>query len=342
MGELQPEGRFSSKTLHVLWKNLTCVGESSPIFTHQNKDNMAENIISIKNVVKEYGNYLAVNDVSFDVPTGSMFGLLGPNGAGKTSLIRMITTITGPDSGQILLDGQRLSQDSPRHIGYMPEERGLYKKMKVGEHLIYLARLKDLSERDARASIDEWLTKFEIKDWWNKKIEDLSKGMQQKIQFIATVVHRPKLLILDEPFTGLDPINTNLIKDEIRELHRNGTSIIFSTHRMEQVEEMCEHIVLINKGRNVLYGPVRDIQERYKEHLFEVEFLGGLPVGFLEKQEIVRRDEHSFVAKLAPGADSNQLVRELIAAGVRLRSFREIMPTFNEIFIKTVGENNHE
>ncbi len=303
---------------------------------------MAGNIISIQNVVKEYGTYLAVNDVSFDVPTGAMFGLLGPNGAGKTSLIRMITTITGPDSGQILLDGQRLSQDSPRFIGYMPEERGLYKKMKVGEHLIYLARLKGLSASGAKDSVDEWLTKFDIKDWWDKKIEDLSKGMQQKIQFIATVVHRPKLLILDEPFTGLDPINTNLIKDEIRELHRSGTSIIFSTHRMEQVEEMCEHIVLINKGRNVLYGPVRDIQERYKEHLFEVAYSGELPAGFLEKQELSRQAEGHFVAKLAPGADSNQLLRELISAGVRLRAFREIMPTFNEIFIKTVGETNAE
>ncbi len=315
--------------------------EFSPRNTEHGTRN-STNIISIQNVRKEYGTYLAVNDVSFEVPRGSMFGLLGPNGAGKTSLIRMITTITGPDSGQILLDGQKLSMDSPRHIGYMPEERGLYKKMKVGEHLIYLARLKDLSERDAKDSIDQWLTKFDIKDWWNKKIEDLSKGMQQKIQFIATVVHRPKLLILDEPFTGLDPINTNLIKDEIRELHRGGTSIIFSTHRMEQVEEMCDHIVLINKGKNVLYGPVGEIQEQFKEHLFEVEYSGELPAGFLEKQEIVRRDGAKFVAKLAPGQDSNQLVRELISANVKLRSFREIMPTFNEIFIKTVGDANLE
>ncbi len=303
---------------------------------------MTGNILSIQNVVKDYGPHRAVDGVSFDVPRGAMFGLLGPNGAGKTSLIRMITTITGPDSGQIFLDGERLSFDSPRHIGYMPEERGLYKKMKVGEQLIYLARLKNLSERDARQSIDQWLTKFDIKDWWNKKVEDLSKGMQQKIQFIATVVHRPKLLILDEPFTGLDPINTNLIKDEIRELHRTGTSIIFSTHRMEQVEEMCEHIALINKGRNVLYGPVRDIQEQYKENLFEVNHTGELPAGFLENHDIARRDGGSFTARLSPNSDSNQLLRDLLAANVRLTSFREIMPTFNEIFIKTVGDANGE
>jgi ABC-2 type transport system ATP-binding protein len=299
---------------------------------------MAENILSIQNVVKQYGNYTAVDHVSFDMPTGSIFGMLGPNGAGKTSLIRMITTITGPDSGQILLDGQKLNFDSPAQIGYMPEERGLYKKMKVGEHLIYLARLKNLSEREAKDSIDYWLTKFDIKDWWGKKIEDLSKGMQQKIQFITTVVHRPKLLILDEPFTGLDPINTNLIKDEIRELHKNGTSIIFSTHRMEQVEEMCEHIILINKGKNVLYGSVAEIQEQFKEHLFEVQFVGDLPSNFSEKYEIVRRDGGFVVVRLRPDSDSNSMISELILANVRVKSFREIMPTFNEIFIKRVGE----
>ena len=296
-----------------------------------------QSILSIQNVVKRYGAYTAVDHVSFEMPVGSMFGMLGPNGAGKTSLIRMITTITGPDEGQILLDGQKLNQDSPSQIGYMPEERGLYKKMKVGEHLIYLARLKNLSKVEAKREIDFWLTKFEITDWFNKKIEDLSKGMQQKIQFIATVVHRPKLLILDEPFTGLDPINTNLIKDEIRELHRQGTSIIFSTHRMEQVEEMCEFIVLIHKGQNVLCGPVRDIQEQFKENLFEVAFDGELPVSFLEKNEVVRRDGNFLVARLAPGSDSNLMLKDLLANGVRLRSFREILPSFNEIFIKQVG-----
>ena len=210
-------------------------------------------ILSIQNVVKRYDKHLAVNNVSLDVPKGSVFGMLGPNGAGKTSLIRMITTITAPDEGAIFLDGERINANTPDHIGYMPEERGLYKKMKVGEHLLYLAQLKGLSGPQAQKEIDHWLEKFDIRDWWSKKIEDLSKGMQQKIQFIATVVHRPKLLILDEPFTGLDPINTNLIKEEIAALNQSGISIIFSTHRMEQVEEMCDHIVLINKGKNVLY-----------------------------------------------------------------------------------------
>lgn len=297
-----------------------------------------QSILSIQNVVKRYGAYTAVDHVSFEMPVGSMFGMLGPNGAGKTSLIRMITTITGPDEGQILLDGKKLNPDSPSQIGYMPEERGLYKKMKVGEHLIYLARLKNLTQVEAKREIDFWLTKFEITDWWNKKIEDLSKGMQQKIQFIATVVHRPKLLILDEPFTGLDPINTNLIKDEIRELHRLGTSIIFSTHRMEQVEEMCEFIVLINKGQNVLCGPVRDIQEEFKENLFEVAFDGELPASFIENNEIIRRDGNFLIARLSPGTDSNLMLKDLLANNVRLRSFREILPSFNEIFIKRVGE----
>ena len=195
-------------------------------------------ILQIQNVLKTYGTYKAVDYVSFDVPKGSVFGLLGPNGAGKTSLLRMITTITAPDEGTILLNGEKLNERTPERIGYMPEERGLYKKMKVGDHLLYLAQLKGLSKEQAKREIDHWLTKFEITDWWPKKIEDLSKGMQQKIQFIATIVHKPPLLILDEPFTGLDPINTNLIKDEIRQLNEAGTSIIFSTQRMQQEEEM--------------------------------------------------------------------------------------------------------
>ena len=208
-------------------------------------------ILSIQNVVKTYGTYTAVDHVSFEMPRGCVFGMLGPNGAGKTSLIRMITTITAPDSGIIVLEGEKLNSRTPEKIGYMPEERGLYKKMKVGEQLLYLAQLKGLTKAQALKEIDHWLTKFDIRDWWNKKVEDLSKGMQQKIQFIASVVHKPPLLILDEPFTGLDPINTNLIKDEIAQLNAAGTSIIFSTHRMESVEEMCDYIVLINRGKNV-------------------------------------------------------------------------------------------
>ncbi|MCB0529734.1 MAG: ATP-binding cassette domain-containing protein, partial [Saprospiraceae bacterium] len=234
-------------------------------------------ILSIQNVVKTYGNYTAVDQVSFDVPKGSVFGLLGPNGAGKTSLIRMITTITGPDSGAIYLEGEKLNERTPEKIGYMPEERGLYKKMKVGDHLQYLAQLKGLTQEQAKKAIQYWFEKFGIEDWAPKKVEDLSKGMQQKIQFIATVIHQPRLLILDEPFTGLDPINTTLIKEEIARLNASGISIIFSTHRMEQVEEMCDHIVLINKGKNVLYGEVQDIKNQYKQNLYRVETQGDLP-----------------------------------------------------------------
>ena len=218
------------------------------------------NVLSLRNVVKRYSNHVAVNNVSLDVPKGKIFGLLGPNGAGKTSMIRMITSITRADEGEIFIDGEKLNINSPQVIGYLPEERGLYKKMKVGEQLLYLARLKGLSPRDARMKLNNWLEKFEITSWWDKKVGELSKGMQQKVQFIATVVHEPKLMILDEPFSGLDPINTNLIKDEIHELNQNGTSIIFSTHRMEQVEQICEEIALIHQGEIILQGNVEEIK----------------------------------------------------------------------------------
>ena len=293
-------------------------------------------ILSIQNVVKTYGNYIAVDHVSFDVPKGSVFGLLGPNGAGKTSLIRMITTITGPDSGSIFLNGEKLNERTPEKIGYMPEERGLYKKMKVGEHLLYLAQLKGLSKAEAQKQIDHWLTKFDIKDWWLKKIEDLSKGMQQKIQFIATIVHQPPLLILDEPFTGLDPINTTLIKEEIRQLNEAGTSIIFSTHRMEQVEEMCDYIVLINQGKNVLYGQVQDIKNQYKQNLFRLEWQGELPADFGAQFNIVQQGNHTVTVRLEDENQSNDLLRLLIQKGIRITRFEEILPTFDEIFIRTV------
>jgi ABC-2 type transport system ATP-binding protein len=295
-------------------------------------------ILSVQNVVKAYGDYQAVNHVSLDVPRGSVFGLLGPNGAGKTSLIRMITTITAPDAGIILLDGEKLNLRSPEYIGYMPEERGLYKKMKVGEQLFYLAQLKGLSKARARQEIDHWLTKFDIKDWWGKKVEDLSKGMQQKIQFIATVVHQPKLLILDEPFTGLDPINTNLIKDEIAQLNAAGTSIIFSTHRMEQVEEMCDHIALINKGKNVLYGEVGAIKNEYKENLFRIEFQGEAPSDFPDQWAVRERKPHALTFKLEHDEQSNDVLRHFLQKGARITRFEEILPSFNEIFIKRVGE----
>lgn len=295
-------------------------------------------ILSIQDVVKSYGNYQAVNHVSFDVPEGSVFGLLGPNGAGKTSLIRMITTITGPDSGSIYLDGEKLNERSPEKIGYMPEERGLYRKMKVGEHMLYLAQLKGLTAAQARKAVDHWFNKFDIQDWTNKKVEELSKGMQQKIQFIATIIHGPRLLILDEPFTGLDPINTNLIKDEISQLNAAGTSIIFSTHRMEQVEEMCDYIVLINQGKNVLQGEVQAIKNEYKQHLFRVEVQGDWPPDLGSQFQIVRQDRHAATIQLADDSQSNDLLRILMQKGLRIVHFEEILPTFNEIFIRTVEQ----
>jgi len=264
--------------------------------------------------------------------------MLGPNGAGKTSLIRMITTMTARDSGTIFLDGQKLHSRSAEQIGYMPEERGLYKKMKVGEQLLYLAQLKGLTKAKAQLEIDMWFEKFDINDWWNKKVEDLSKGMQQKIQFIATVLHDPKLLILDEPFTGLDPINTSLIKDVIGELNAAGTSIIFSTHRMEQVEEMCDHIVLINKGKNVLYGEVQDIKSQYKKNLFRVETMGEAPTDLPEQFAVVKTEKNALTFKLEDEAQSNELLRLYLQKGVRITRFEEILPTFNEIFIQRVAE----
>jgi ABC-2 type transport system ATP-binding protein len=283
---------------------------------------------------------MAVNHVSLEVQKGSVFGMLGPNGAGKTSLIRMITTITAPDAGAIYLDGVKLHARSPEQIGYMPEERGLYKKMKVGEQLLYLAQLKGLTKAQAQKEIDIWFTKFDIKDWWNKKVEDLSKGMQQKIQFIATVLHNPKLLILDEPFTGLDPINTNLIKDEIAQLNAAGTSIIFSTHRMEQVEEMCDHIVLINKGKNVLYGEVKAIKDQYKQNLYRVETTGEVPSDLPEQFMVVKTEKNARTFKLDDDAQSNDLLRAYLQKGIRVTRFEEILPTFNEIFIRRVAETD--
>lgn len=287
--------------------------------------------------MKAYEKHVAVNDVSFEVPAGSIFGLLGPNGAGKTSLIRIITTITRADEGVVYLDGEKLNSRHPEEIGYMPEERGLYRKMKVGEHLTYLARLKGLSATDARAKISDWMEKFGIEDWWDKKVEELSKGMQQKIQFIATVVHEPKLLILDEPFSGLDPVNTNLIKDEIHSLRGKGMSIIFSTHRMEQVEEICEHIVLINKGENVLEGKVSAVKDRFKQNLFELEYEGELPEGLLERAKVIDQQPGRLTVQVAETTESNTLLRAMLDRGVFVKRFQEILPTLNEIFIRQVN-----
>ena len=300
-------------------------------------------ILGLDDVVKTYGDYMAVNHVSFDVPKGVIYGLLGPNGAGKTSIIRIITTITRADSGKVRLDGEPLNLHHPEQIGYMPEERGLYKKMKVGEQLLYLAQLKGLSRQQAKQDVNYWMERLDVGSWWNKKIEELSKGMQQKVQFIATVVHRPKLLILDEPFSGLDPINTNLIKAEIAQLNKDGVSIIFSTHRMEQVEEMCQYITLINKGRNILTGRVDDIQQDFKEKHFKVEFEGELPEDIASNHlfQIVRRQEHSLVFQVEEERASNEVLRLLIGKGVYVHSFQELLPTVNDIFIKQVEATQH-
>ncbi|MBK9213595.1 MAG: ATP-binding cassette domain-containing protein [Saprospiraceae bacterium] len=298
------------------------------------------NILSVQNVVKQYANHTAVDHISFDIPSGTIFGLLGPNGAGKTSLIRIITCITKADVGQILFNGTPLNINTPSEIGYMPEERGLYKKMKVGEHLIYLARLKGLSVTEAKAKVGNWLEKFDITSWWNKKIEELSKGMSQKIQFIATVVHEPKLVILDEPFSGLDPINSLLIQDEIIKMQQNGTSIIFSTHRMEQVEEMCHNIVLINKGKNILSGEVNQIRQDFKQNAFRVDFAQEIPESILQENGVIKKNNNTIQITQNDLVTMNRWLAEKIQNGNPITGFKEILPTIGEIFIKQVEENN--
>ncbi len=319
-----------STTISYLWATFLAPAH------YQQKASTVSSILSLDNIVKTYDKNVAVDGVSFEVPRGSIFGLLGPNGAGKTSLIRIITTITRADTGKVYLDGEELNSRHPEQIGYMPEERGLYRKMKVGEHLLYLARLKGLGKEDAKEQIRHWFEKFEIEDWWDKKVEELSKGMQQKIQFIATIVHRPKLLILDEPFSGLDPVNTNLLKNEIHQLHNEGVSIIFSTHRMEQVEEVCEHIVLINKGKNVLEGKVKDIKNQFKRNRFRIVYEGELPPGLEERADIVEQSDHSIIIQVEEEGRSNELLQYLLQNGVFVHAFNEILPTLNEIFIRQV------
>jgi ABC-2 type transport system ATP-binding protein len=297
-------------------------------------------ILAVHDVVKQYQKHTAVDHVTFEMPRGSILGLLGPNGAGKTSLIRIITTITQADSGTILFDGEPLNAYHPEQIGYLPEERGLYKKMKVGEQLVYLAQLKGLSRNDAKREIEAWLERFEMVDWWEKKIEELSKGMQQKVQFVSTIVHKPKLIILDEPFTGLDPINTNLIKQEIRKLNEQGTSVIFSTHRMEQVEEICKHIVLINQGKNMLEGQVHQIKELYKDHLFRFSYEGDLDEALLQRADVRSTENSSLVVKLGGTQEANRFMKEMMDSGLIIKKFEEILPTLNDIFIKKVTEKH--
>ncbi len=297
-------------------------------------------LLQIDDVVKRFQAFTAVDHVSFNVPSGCTFGMLGPNGAGKTSLIRIITSITRADEGRVFFNGKPLRPSDSELIGYMPEERGLYKKDKVGEGLLYLAQLRGMSRADATKETKWWLDRLGLLDWAEKKIEDLSKGMQQKIQFIATVVHKPKLLILDESFTGLDPINANLLKDEIMRLRDEGATVIFSTHRMEQVEELCDHIVLINRGKNVLQGEVKEVRNRYKENLFRLDYSGVLPDNFATNMEVRSQKAGSITVRLAD-ENPNALLRTALDAGIRINALNEILPTINDIFIQRVGESNN-
>jgi ABC-2 type transport system ATP-binding protein len=299
-------------------------------------------ILELKNLKKYYATHKAVDDISFSIAEGSIFGLLGPNGAGKTTLLRMITGIFYPDSGNILFEGSKFNQEKDiSKIGYMPEERGLYKKMKIGEQALYLAMLKGMSRRDAMQKIKEWFVKFEMESWWNKKVNDLSKGMGQKLQFVTTVLHDPKLLILDEPFSGLDPVNSNLIKDEIFKLAQKGTTIIFSTHRMEQVEEICNNIVLVDNGKKILDGSVAQVKDDFKEHIFRVGF-DTLPEsirsnGFNAFEIINTKDKHAIV-KIKAGHKPAEVLQEILNQKADIVSFNEILPSLNDIFIKVAGK----
>jgi ABC-2 type transport system ATP-binding protein len=294
-------------------------------------------LLEARNLKKYYATQKAVDDISFSVAPGSIFGLLGPNGAGKTTLLRMITGIFFPDSGDILFEGKQFDpMKDVERIGYMPEERGLYKKMKIGEQAMYLAQLKGLSSSEASRLIKQWFVKLEMESWWNKKVEDLSKGMSQKLQFVTTVVHNPKLVILDEPFSGLDPVNSNVIKDEIFNLAKNGATIIFSTHRMEQVEEICDHIVLVNKGQKILDGTVREAKQKYKASLFRISFDGELPYQEHSSFSTIKREAHSLVVKINEGSTSNEVIQSFINSGASVNSFNEILPSLNDIFIELV------
>lgn len=295
-------------------------------------------LLEVRNLKKYFATQKAVDDVSFSVTKGSIFGLLGPNGAGKTTLIRMITGIFYPDEGNIIFDGKEFDPvNDVVNIGYMPEERGLYKKMKIGEQAVYLAQLKGLTRKDAMAKIKEWFIRFEMQSWWVKKVEDLSKGMSQKLQFVTTVLHEPKLIILDEPFSGLDPVNTNLIKDEIYKMAQRGATIIFSTHRMEQVEEICDHIILVNKGQKILDGSVKGVKHQFKENLFNVGFEEE-PVGLNGNPpfEMVREKDHSYIVKIRDGYRPNDVLSYFLQQNARIISFNEMLPSLNDIFIKLV------
>jgi ABC-2 type transport system ATP-binding protein len=302
--------------------------------------------LTANSVVKQFANHLALDRVSISVPEGSIFGLLGPNGAGKTTLIRIINQITAPDEGEVRFRGKKITADDVYHIGYLPEERGLYKKMKVGEQALYLVQLKGLSRVEGLKRLKYWFEKFEIQSWWDKKVEELSKGMAQKVQFIVTVLHEPKLLIFDEPFTGFDPINTNLVKNEILRLRDIGATIIFSTHIMASVEELCDHIALINQGRNILSGNIDEVRARYKPDTYELRFKGdaeklrqALNSGVTLEEELTRGDLRHVIIK----PNHRFPVREMISRineNVDIISFDEMLPGMNDIFIRAVEETN--
>ncbi|HJV19045.1 MAG TPA: ATP-binding cassette domain-containing protein [Sediminibacterium sp.] len=294
-------------------------------------------ILELEHLKKHYATQKAVDDISFSIEKGSIFGLLGPNGAGKTTLLRMITGIFYPDSGSIRFDGRTFNpEEDIIRIGYMPEERGLYKKMKIGEQALYLAQLKGLSKADAMEKIRFWFRRLEMETWWNKKVEDLSKGMSQKLQFVTTVLHEPKLIILDEPFSGLDPVNANLIKDEIYGLAQRGSTVIFSTHRMEQVEEICDHIVLVNLGKKILDGTVDHIKQQFKENKFSIK-LSGLPAAIQsEAFTVVDQKANELIVKISNDHRSNDVLQHFLQQQCTIESFHEILPTLNEIFINLV------
>lgn len=298
--------------------------------------------IEINDVVKQYKGHTALNHVNLSVPKGCIYGLLGPNGAGKTTLIRIINMITAPDSGTVMLDGSPITADDVAHIGYLPEERGLYKKMKVGDEIVYLARLKGMSKADATRQMLYWLDRFHLTEWRDKKVETLSKGMQQKVQFIATVIHEPKLLIFDEPFSGFDPVNAEQLKREILELQKKGATILFSTHNMESVEEVCDQISLINHSEVVLEGNVAEIKQRFKKHLYEICLAGGEQLQSCEEMFTIEeaRPDGTTIIRLAQGV----AIREVIARlneQYALRGFSELLPTMHEIFIETVKNSSN-
>jgi ABC-2 type transport system ATP-binding protein len=298
-------------------------------------------IIETRNLVKRYGDYTALDKVSVAIPKGSIFGLLGPNGAGKTSLIRILTQITAPDEGDVFFNGETLSPKHIAKIGYLPEERGLYKKSKVGEQLLYLAQLKGMSKSEALEKTKNWFIRLDIKDWWSKNLEELSKGMAQKVQFIATVLHEPEFIILDEPFSGFDPVNSDVIRDEILGLHQRGSTILFSTHRMDTVEELCTHLVLIDKSRKVLEGSTTEIRNRFKTNRFTVETKDPIVFDHFHWQPATINESHSGLFRssfsLGEGHSPNELLSDLIQKS-EIQSFKEELPSFHDIFVQVVTQ----